>query len=206
MSEAADTVGKANFLQPDPSKLPAGVNHTPKVQVVPGSQFRFTFDKKKAQAYYQSIGQPQVSLPDKFDGASLVVTIPSAALLEYSGTGTNEPDLIIGEAGQLTVDVQGNVTLPELRDFLLKLPSMPADVANQLSHIDDWSNTLPIPVPVNMATASQVSIDGASGLIIDDNSGVGSAAIWQKNGHLYGIAGTLKAKDLQPLANTMATR
>jgi hypothetical protein len=207
LADAANAIGgKSYLLQPDPKTLPAGVNPTPQVRVVPGSQFRFTFNKKKAQAYYASIGQPQVSMPDKFDGASLMVTIPSGALLEYSGTASNQSELIIGEAGELTVDVQGNVSLPEMRDFLLGLPGLPADVVSQLKSIDNWSNTLPVPVPINQMTAKPTTIDGAQGLLIDDNSGVGSAAIWHANNHLYGVAGTLKARELQTIADSMAVR
>jgi hypothetical protein len=206
LAEAAQTVGNAYFLLPDAASLPAGVNRTPQVRVVPGSQFRFTFDKKKAQAYYQANGHPELSLPDKFDGASLIVTIPSAAILEYSSTGTSKADLIIGEAGQLEVDVQGNVSLDEMRDFLLGLPGLPADVVSKLKEIKNWTDTLPIPVPVDQIQWHSVTIDGAPGLLLDDNSGVGSAAIWHANNHMYGIAGTLNARDLKPIADTLAVR
>ena len=37
--------------------------------------------------------------------------------------------------------------------------------------------------------------------LLNDNSGVGSAAIWHANGHLYGVAGSLKATDLKRIAD-----
>jgi hypothetical protein len=206
LAEAADTVGAANFLLPDPARLPAGVSRTPQVRIVPGSQIHFTFEKKKAQAYYQSSGHPEVSLPDKFDGATIVVTIPSAAVLEYTGSGSNKDTLVVGEAGQLEIDVQGNVSLSELRDFLLGLPGLPADVVSQLKHMDNWTDTLPIPLPIDQVQWQSDTIHGAPGLILKDNSGVGSAAIWHANNHMYGVAGTLKATDLKPIADTLAVR
>lgn len=204
-AEATQTVG-FTLLTPDPSSLPAGVAKEPSVRVSPASQLKFTFDKKKAQAYYQSTGHPEVSLPDKFDGASLTVSIPSAALLTYGGGQGSRTELVVAEANELVVDTQGNVSLPEMRDFLLTLPGLPPAIVSQLKQIQNWNDTLPIPVPVDQVNWQQVPINGSQGLLLNDNSGVGSAAVWHANGHLFGVAGTLKASDLQKVANTLAVR
>jgi hypothetical protein len=205
LDQAAQTVGFP-LATPDPATIPAGLNKTPTAKVSPASQVSFTFDKAKAQAYYQSIGQPGVSLPEKFNGASLSVSIPSAALLSYGSGGTTKDELVVAEAGELVVDVQGNVSLQDMRDFLLGLPGLPADVVSQLRQIQNWNDTLPIPVPVDQVNWQSTTINGSQGLLLNDNSGVGSAAVWHANGHLYGVAGTLKAADLQRVANSLAVR
>jgi hypothetical protein len=205
VAEAARTVGFP-LATPDLATLPAGLSKTPTVKVNPGEQVRFTFDKAKAQAYYQSTGHPEVSLPDKFNRASLSVSIPSAALLSYGSGGSSKDELIVAEAGELVVDVQGNVSLPEMRDFLLGLPGLPPTVVSQLKQIQNWNDTLPIPVPVDQVHWQSTTIDGSQGLLLNDNSGVGSAAVWHANGHLYGVAGTLKADDLKRVANSLAVR
>ena len=203
LAEAAQTVG-FSIATPDPATLPAGVDKTPLVRVVAGSQVRFTFDKAKARAYFQSSGHPEVSLPDKFDGATLVVSIPSAAVLEY-GERTSKHALIVGEAGELVVDVEGGkVSLPEMRDFLLGLPGLPPTVVSQLKQIQNWNETLPIPVPVDQVHWQPATFNGNQGLLLNDNSGVASAAVWHQSGHLYGVAGSLKASDLKPIADSLA--
>lgn len=204
-AEAAKTVG-FSLLTPDPAKLPAGVGATPEIKVSPGTQARFTFDKNKARAYYQSTGHPEVSLPDKFDGATLSVSIPPTAMLTYGGSGSSRSGLIVVEAGELVVDASGNVSLPEMRDFLLGLPGLPPAVVSQLKQIQNWNNTLPIPVPVDQVNWQKATINGADGLLLNDNSGVGSAAVWHANGHLYGVAGSLKASDLKQVADSLAVR
>jgi hypothetical protein len=201
-AEAAQTVGFA-LLTPDLSTLPGGLSHTPTIKVTPGSQVRFTFDKNKARAYYQSTGHPEVALPDKFDGASLVVSLPPAALLSYSGATNTRDEVIVAQAGELVVDAQGNVSLTEMRDFLLGLPGLPPAVVSQLRTIQNWNNTLPIPVPVNQVTPHKDRINGIDALVLDDNSGVGSAAIWHTNGHLLGVAGSLKYNDLKKVAESL---
>ena len=204
-AEAAQTVGFA-LLTPDPATLPLGTTSTPMIRVSPGSQVRFTFDKAKAQSYFQATGHAGVTLPDKFNGASLVVSMPPTALLSYGVSGSNHNELIVAEAGELTVGVEGNVSLAEMRDFLLGLPGLPPAVVSQLKSIDSWSNTLPIPVPINLVTPHKDTVNGSDALVLDDNSGAGSAAIWHTNGHLIGVAGTLKYNDLKKVANSLAVR
>jgi hypothetical protein len=205
VAEATAAIGFP-LLTPDPTTLPPGMDKAPRVQVTPSTQVRFAFDKAKAKAYLQSSGHPEVVVPDKFDGATLVVTIPAAAILQYGDTTSREA-LIVGQAGELVVDVEGGkVGLGELRDFLLGMPGLPPSVVSQLKQINGWSDTLPIPIPVDKATWQSVKFQGNDGLLLNDNSGVGSAAIWHANGHLYGVAGTLKAKELTPIIDKLAVR
>ena len=147
-----------------------------------------------------------MSLPDKFDGATLVVSIPSAALLQYSGSGGAKEALIVGQAGEIVVDVEGKVSLDEMRDFLLGLPGLPPTVVSQLRRIKNWNQTLPIPVPVGQVNWQSTSFNGNQGLLLNDNSGVGSAAIWYRAGHMYGLAGSLKATELKRIADGLAVR
>jgi hypothetical protein len=207
LSDASKTVGFA-VQTPDPSAIPSGVDKTPTVRVTPATQVRFTFDKKKAAAYYQSTGRSGVNIPDKFDGATLVVSIPSATLLQYVGNGSSSKEaLIVAQAGELVVDVEGGkVSLDEMRDFLLGLPGLPSSVVSQLKQIKNWNQTLPIPVPVDVVNWTSTTFKGNQGLLLNDNSGVGSAAIWHENGHLIGVAGSLKANDLKKIAESLAVR
>lgn len=191
------------LLQPDPTSLPASLKGPPKVQVMPSQSIQFTFDKAKAAAYFASIGRSDFVVPDKFDGATLAVSIPSAVLLQYGNT-TSKEALIVGQSGEVAVDVvRGQVGLDEMHSFLLSLPGLPSDVVRQLQNLNSWSNTLPVPIPVDVVSWKQVPIAGNPGLLLDDNSGVGSAAIWHANGHLFGMAGSLKSDDLRRIANGM---
>jgi hypothetical protein len=203
LAEASTAIG-FKLETPDPALLPAGIDKTPRVQVMPSSQIRFTFDKTKASNYLKATGH-EVTVPDKFDGATLVVSIPSAALLQY-GNGSSKEALIVGQAGELVVDVEGKVKLDEMRDFLLSLPGLPAPVTNQLRQIKSWNQTLPIPVPVDQMNWQSTNFNGNQGLLLNDNSGVGSAAIWYEGGHMYGVAGSLRADKLKAIAESLAVR
>lgn len=202
LAEAAQVVG-FGLRTPDPAVLPAGFDKTPIVRVMPAFQVHFTFDRNKARTYFQSTGHPEVSLPDRFDGATLVVSMPAAALLEYQN-GSSKDALIFGQAGELVVDVEGGkVSLTELRDFLLGMPGLPPQVVNQLKQIQNWNEVLPIPIPVDQVHWQSTTISGNQGLLLNDNSNVGSAVIWHAGGHLYGMAGSLKASELKRIADSL---
>jgi hypothetical protein len=104
------------------------------------------------------------------------------------------------------VDVEGKVGLDEMRDFLLSLPGLPQPVVNQLRQIKSWNQTLPIPVPVDQINWKSTDFNGHQGLLLNDNSGVGSAAIWYENRHMYGVAGSLRADKLKAIAESLAVR
>jgi hypothetical protein len=208
VAEASQIVG-FRVIEPDPATLPAGISGAPgAVRVMLPQQVRFTFDLTRARDYYQSIGRNDVSLPDRFDGASLVVNTPPAVLLEYRSTeaATDAPfggGLLLGEAGTLTASVEGGVTLEDLRAFLLGLPGLSAETVRQLQAIDDWQTTLPVPIPVEQISWQRATIAGSPGLLLNDNTGLGSAAIWQRDGRIFGIAGAMKARELQRVAESL---
>jgi len=208
IAEASQFVGFL-VLQPDAATLPADISSTPTaIRVVPAHGLRFTVDREKARAYYQSMGRDNVSLPDRFDGASLVVNTPAGVLLEYRSAdqAMSEPSgfgLVIGQAGAITAGTEGDVTLEELRDFLLELPGLSPETAQQLRAIDDWRTTLPIPIPAEQIAWERATIAGSPGLLLNDNTGLDSAAIWQRDGRFYGIAGAMKAREIQRVADTL---
>jgi hypothetical protein len=204
LAEASRTVGFP-LQTPDLATLPPNVDKTPRVQVMPAGEMRFTFDKAKAQRYLQANNLPPVNMPDKFNGATLVVSMPATALLAYGTEDTHET-IVVGQAGELVVDVQGQVTLDELRDFLLGLPGLPKDTVDQLKLIRNWRETLVVPVPTERINWQPATFKGNQGLLLNDNSGVYSAAIWHSGGQLYGVAGSVKANDLKRVADSLAVR
>ena len=207
IAEASQAVGFP-VLEPDPATLPEDVSGAPEaIHVVPAHQVRFTFDLEKARAHYEAIGRDGVSLPERFDGAALVVDIPPAVLLQYRGGDQSSGEqsgvgLVIGQAGMLSVSAEG-ATLDELQDFLLGLPGLSPETEQQLENIDEWQTTLPLPLPIAEINWERTTIAGQPGLLLDDNTGLGSAAIWQRDGRVFGIAGTLKAGALKVVAESL---
>lgn len=199
LAEASSRVG-FTVKAVDPATLPAATDRTPTIRVMPAGEHRFRFERARAQAYFQSIGQPNVQLPARFDGAVLVVSQPAAVLQQFRGNAGGST-IVVGQAGELQVGVEGNVTLDEMRDFLLGLPGLPADTVRQIRAIQDWRTTVPIPVPLDQVSWRPASVNGTEALVLSETGGVGSGVIWQKDGQVHGVAGTLKQDEVLRVAS-----
>lgn len=204
LANVQEAASRAGFpiLQPDLSLVPAGFGKTPRVRYSPASETRLTFDAKKVREYFDSIDRKDAVFPAKLDGVTLVVSLPPVVMLEYPSSD-NKPGLMVGQAREIQVGVEGNATLEDVRGFLLTLPNLPDDLARQLRSIQDWRSTLPIPVPVDKMSWQDTTVAGASGYLLNDNTGLGSAVIWQKDGRILGVAGPMKATDLRRLAESL---
>jgi hypothetical protein len=207
VAEASQVVGFP-IMEPDPTTLPEGVGAAPaQVRVVPAHQVRFTFDLDQADAYYDSIGQNDVDLPERFDGAALVVNTPPAVVLEYRRAGVTSTSpfgigLLVGQAGTVTTGTEGDVTLEAFQQFLLGLPGLSPETVQQLQEIDGWKTTLPVPIPVDQVNWERATIADSPGLLLNDNTGLGSAAVWERDGRIFAVAGAMKARELKRVAES----
>lgn len=184
--------------------LPNGVQGEPTIYVRPGQEVSFTFDREKAREYVAQQGQPDVELPAKFDGASLVAEIPATAVLVYPGSD-DAPRLVVGEAESLNVRTDGDVTLAEMREFLLDLPGLPEETVQQLRGISDWRTTLPVFVPAGEVDWDSTTVNGVEALSFSDRSGVVSALVWQRDGRIYGVGGPVSGSQARAVAETLAS-
>ena len=202
VEEASRRVGFA-VRQPDPASLPVGVSRTPKITVQPAGQTRFTFDRDKSAAYFRDLGRTDLRLPDRLHGTTLVISTPPMAMLQYAAAD-GKPAVMVGQTSDVQVGVEGTASLDEIREYLLTVPGIPPGVASQLRAIQNWQSTLPIPVPVDKIAWRETTIDGGQGLVLNDNTGLGSAALWRTpDGRIYGVAGPLKGDELQRVVDSV---
>ncbi|HVA23169.1 MAG TPA: hypothetical protein VMW62_02135 [Chloroflexota bacterium] len=209
LAAASSQVG---FTVQTPSQLPAGLGPQPSVIATTNpSTVNFTFRAAKAKAYLESTGHPNVTMPAKFDGATLTLHIPAVASLAYLPAGANLSDLtatassakaggkpdasainrlldgsgvLVMEAKSPELDATG-VSAGELRDFLLSL-DIPDSLKTQLRSIGDWRNTLPVPAEPG-SNLHKVSVNGASG--VAGRNGGTQMVLWVKNGMVFAAAG-----------------
>jgi hypothetical protein len=110
------------------------------------------------------------------------------------------PQLVVAESSApLATSTQ--VTVKQLEDYLVSIPGVSAQLRAAIKAIGDPSTTLPIPVPVEYATSSKVTVQGVGGVALGDNTGVGSGVIWVKHGVVYGVVGSVKLSDALDIAN-----
>ena len=199
-----------------PGNLPAGVG-PPRYGVMPKTTATFTFSAEKARQAAAAQKRTPPPMPANMDGSKLFITGGPAVVAFYDdgtrptgATGasgespfiTGMPKLIVAQGKPPVVQSDG-VTVDQLQSYLLQQPGISPQLAAQIRAIKDPSTTLPVPIPVDMATSKKVTVQGVEGIFVGDSTGLGSAVIWQKDGIVYGVAGTLTEEQVLAVANSL---
>ena len=209
VTSAAEAKAISGLQPPTVAKLPPGVSSTVTYAATAQAIAVFTFSAAQAAAEAAKTGKSLPKLPAGIDGATLTVSVGPAVAEIFGNLNTTAgsdptqvglPQLIVAESSA-PVATSTQVTVKQLEDYLLAQPGISPELAAAIKAIGDPSSTLPIPVPVEYATASTVTVQGVQGVALGDNTGVGAGVIWIKNGQVYGVAGTVKLSDAIDLAN-----
>jgi hypothetical protein len=199
-----------------PAQLPSGVSvATARYGVMDRTTATFTFSAEKTQAAATRLNRTPPPMPANIDGSKLFIT-GGPAVVQYfedgtapvgaSGAGADPfaslPKLIVVQGKGPLVQSDG-VTVEQLQQYLLAQPGITPALAAQIRAIKDPSTTLPIPIPVDMATSKNVTVQGVTGVFVGDSTGLGSAVIWSKDGIVYGVAGTLSESQILAVANSL---
>jgi hypothetical protein len=182
--------------------LPASVAAAARYGVVPRTTATFVFDAALARASAAAIGRTAPPMPAKLDGSTLVLTGGPAIVVTYGTESQGSGSLVAGIAKAPTVSSDG-ATVAEIQAYLLSQPSVSPALAAQIRAIGDPASTLPVPIPVGQAAAKNVSVHGVTGLFIGDSTGLGSGVLWQQNGFVYIVGGTLTEAETLAAANSL---
>jgi len=182
--------------------VPASVTATAQYGVVPRTTASFVFDASLARASAAAIGRTAPPMPAKLDGSTLVFTGGPAILVTYGTEGQGSGNLIVGVAKAPTVGSDG-ASVAEIQAYLLSQPSVSPALAAQIRAMGDPASTLPVPIPMGQASARTVNVHGTSGLFIGDSTGLGSGVLWQQNGLVYVVGGTLSEAETLAVANSL---
>lgn len=182
--------------------VPASIAATAQYGVLPRTTATFVFDAALARASAAAIGRTAPPMPAKLDGSSLVFTGGPAIMVTYGNESQPGGMLVVGVAKAPTVGSDG-ATVAELQAYLLSQPSVSPALAAQIRAIGDPATTLPIPIPVGQAAAKNVKVHGVTGLFIGDSTGLGSGVLWQQNGLVYVVGGTLTEAETLAVANSL---
>jgi len=182
--------------------VPASLTGGPRYGVLPRTTATFVFDAALARTSAAAIGRTAPPMPAKLDGSTLVFSGGPAILVTYGDVNHGGGTLMVGVAKAPTVSSDG-ASVSEIQAYLLAQPSVSPALAAQIRAIGDPSSTLPVPIPVGQATAKNVRVHGVTGLFIGDSTGLGSGVLWQQNGLVYVVGGTLTEAETIAAANSL---
>jgi hypothetical protein len=203
-----------------PAWIPPSVPRTAHFGVGGRASASFTFSAAKARAYAAAARRPVPAMPRGLDGSVLTLQVgpmivigygqfPQPAPRRLDSKGGDDgprirdlPPLVIVESVAPRVTSSGATAL-EIESYLLQMPGVAPQLAEQIRAIGDPSTTMPIPVPIDKSYSQDVFVDGTKGLAIGDDTGVGGMIVWQKNGIVYGVGGALRQRELMEVAQSL---
>lgn len=185
--------------------LPARLTGTASYGVLERTTATFTFDAAKAAAAAAKIDRTMPPMPASIDGSTLTFTGGPAIVVTY-GTGAETPGapgIVVAVSKAPTVG-SDRASIAQIQGYLLAQPGISPELAAQIRNINDPASTLPIPIPVGQAATKRVTVHGvANGLFVGDSTGIGSGVIWQQNGLVYVVGGTLTESETLAVANSL---
>jgi hypothetical protein len=162
-----------------------------------GGSGRFTIDEANARSLLEAAKLDPDLLPLGIDGARITVAIFSGVEQRWAdGTTLLQTDSPLVQYP----DALDPVLLGEaLLQFLGLSPQEAQRLASQI----DWTSTLLLPIPSNVASFTEMTVNGVSGIGLSSVDGRINALVWQENGRLYLLAGAQPPAELAELANTL---
>lgn len=201
-----------------PAWIPPSVPRAVHYGVVSRASASFIFSAAKARAYAAAARRPMPAMPPGLDGSVLTLQVGPMVIIGFGKVPQsvrapaharggdddmeNIPPLVIVQSVAPHVSSSG-ATARQIEAYLLQMPGVAPQLADEIRAIGDPSTTMPIPVPIDKAYSQQVTIDGTNGLAVGDNTGVGGMVVWQKNGIVYGVGGALPQRELMEVAQSL---
>src|SRR4051812_16916341 len=203
--QVADAQAAADFTSldvPKVNQLPRGVTGDPVYQVGGEMSAVFTFSADKTAQAAAAAGQTLPPPPPGLDGSQVRLVAGPGLAEVWTQPSTQMPALVVGRAVAPTAFSSG-APFEAVRDYLLSLPGIPEDIATQLRSFSADGTTLPLPVPVDLATSSATEVNGLPATLLSSRDGSMAAVVWVNDGVVTAVAGALTGSEVVSIAQDL---
>ncbi|MEM7346206.1 MAG: DUF4367 domain-containing protein [Chloroflexota bacterium] len=197
-----DAAGLVDFSVARVGALPDDAGAETQILVHEETVYKMNLDKELIEAIFDA-AQIELSLPDSLDNEPIVVTKPDSIHQQWGAGEDSRPTLTFAQLRSPQIDHPDDLDLNALGVAVLQLLGRSQEEAEQLGQTIDWANTLLLPIPSDAdVTATEVSINGANGVLFSEDDGK-SGAMWQSNGMTYLLAGKYNAEQMLAIAQSV---
>jgi hypothetical protein len=195
---AGDATGLA---VPEVAALPEGVTGDPTYLASGQVSAEFTFSADKAAQAALEHGQTLPPPPPGLDGSRFRLTA-GPGVAQIWGEDRGVPALVVARAVAPAAFSSG-VPFETARDYLLSLPGIPADLADQLRSFDGTGTTLPLPVPARFVTTAHAEVNGHDATVLTSRDGLLAGVVWVEDGVVTAVAGSVSADEVLSVASDL---
>lgn len=201
--ESADEASNAfgDFLIP--GDVPDGYAAQPRFYGSEAGSVSVDINTAEAQAVIDELGLPIFSLPnpEQVPVMTFTMEVPETLVIEYSGA-TEDEKLMVVQMASPVLNTPAGLDMDALREDLLTVPGLPPDFVAQLRSIEDWQETLIVPVP-DGASSEDVTVDGNAGLLVQADDGSGAMVLWEEDDRLIIVGGTESGDVIEEFARSL---
>ncbi|NRQ33671.1 hypothetical protein HII36_17700 [Nonomuraea sp. NN258] len=199
--DAAAAATATGLDVPRVAELPRGVGGEPAYQVGGEVSATFTFSADRAARTAAQTGETLPAAPPGLDGGQ-VRLVAGPGLAEVWEQPAGVPALVVGRAVAPKAFSTG-VPFETVRDYLLSLPGLPADVAARLRTFSGDGSTLPLPVPADEVETSSADVNGADATVLATRDRTMAAVVWVRDGVVTAVAGALDTGEVLTIARNL---
>lgn len=199
--DAAVAEDASGLEAPEVADLPRGVTGDPSYLVGGPASAEFTFSAERAEAAARASEASARPVPDGLDGTTFRITAGPGVAAVWS-SNSDVPALAVARVVAPTVDSTG-VRFDVARDYLLTLPGIPAELAEQLRDFSGDGTTLPLLVPADAMDSSTTDVEGAPATLMTSRDGAMAGVVWVEDGTVTAVAGSLSADEVLAVAREL---
>lgn len=217
------TAAQAQAALDLPVKLPSSQHGEPTLLLSHGQTYKFKLNVSAINEALTAYGSDR-GLPESLDGKVFSIQVAPILLARYpapagsvvAGMPNKYNGVYVGQGHSPQLVVPDGVDPNELREVLLNLPILPANIRSQIAAVKDWQSTLLIP---NVdGTAHDVTIDSVSAVVVTPASaardarkkmaglppvGDNATVIWNDNGVVRAVGGPINEEAAINLAKSV---
>ena len=175
----------------------AGLGDPVQINVIDGGDGKLKIDLAAARALMEAAGADPTLLPDNLDGATVHVTVFPGVQQAWG------EEFTFLQAPSPWVDYPEDIDAQALGEAALQVLGTEPREAHRIAQNIDWAGTLLMPIPSEMVTYNEVTVDGVSGVALEPLDGSGGALMWQKDGIIYMLSTQGSTAELLNLAESI---
>jgi len=173
--------------------LPFDLKSKDYTMIEPG-EVKFNLNVDKVNSFINSLGGTKL-LPQELNGQEFTIEFGGSLTIVYFPADTSSNVIILNETSLPEVTVPEGINAEEVRESVLELPFIPEHLKTQLAAIDNWQETLPIPVPED-AQIKDTTINGKPAIFCPPTPEMDNSLVaWIEDGILYSLSGDFQNEE-----------
>jgi hypothetical protein len=184
-----------------PQYLPVGFTLA-RAQVDGDRVTRIVASIAKLRSVMELFDGRDLTVPESLDGEVAIVTLPTVTSLVYESPRSR---IELAQASPPQVLLPAGIDLPLLGEIALRLIGLSPKQAQDLAQTIDWRSTLVVPIPPNVESFQQSTVQGyrALQLVLRGNTGLRNMIVWSDGERVYALSGSLRLPELIVVANSL---